>query len=135
MSPRLPAQDQVKNVHKIGIISGATRASTGYTFLNIQKQSEFFANKINGIYSINPLLTFKAKILRKMDSILLRIIKNEPKEAKDIISNMFASNNDQVIIRFLSDIPSIFDILRIIINMPKLIFIKYAIKSLINKKI
>ena len=135
MSPRLPAQDQVKNVHKIGIISGATRASTGYTFLYIQKQSEFFANKINGIYSINPLLTFKAKILRKMDSILLRIIKNEPKEAKDIISNMFASNNDQVIIRFLSDIPSIFDILRIIINMPKLIFIKYAIKSLINKKI
>ena len=38
MSPRLPAPDQVKNIHKIGIRSGATRASTGYTFLNIQKQ-------------------------------------------------------------------------------------------------
>ena len=135
MSPRLPAPDQVKNVHKIGIRSGATRASTGYTFLNIQKQSEFFVKRINGIHSKNPLLTLKAKVLRKMDGILLRIIKNEPKEAKDIISNMFTSNNDQVIIRFLSDIPSIFDILRIIINMPKVIFIKYAIKSLINKKI
>ena len=135
MSPRLPAPDQVKNIHKIGIRSGATRASTGYTFLNIQKQSEFFVKRINGIHSINPLLTIKAKILRKMDGILLGIIRNEPKKAKDIISNMFASNNDQVIIRFLSDIPSIFDILRIIINMPKVIFIKYAIKSLINKKI
>ena len=135
MSPRLSAPDQVKNIHKIGIRSGATRASTGYTFLNIQKQSEFFVKRINGIHSINPLLTIKAKILRKMDGILLRIIRNEPKKAKDIISNMFASNNDQVIIRFLSDIPSIFDILRIIINMPKVIFIKYAIRSLINKKI
>ena len=135
MSPSLPASDLANNVHKIGIRSGATRASTGYTFLNIQKQSEFFVNRINNIDSINPLLTIKAKILRKMDSILLRIIKNEPKKAKDIISNMFASNNDQVIIRFLSDIPSIFDILRIIMNMPKVIFIKYAIKSLINKKI
>ena len=135
MSPSLPASDQVKNVHKIGIRSGATRASTGYTFLNIQRQSEFFVKRINNIDSTNPLLTIKARILRKMDSILLRIIKNEPKKAKDIISNMFASNNDQVIIRFLSDIPSIFDILRIIINMPKVIFIKYAIKSLINKKI
>lgn len=135
MTSKLPVLDSLKNVHKIGIRSGATRASTGYTFLNIQKQSEFFVNRINGIHSTNPLLTIKAKILRKMDGILLRIIKNEPKKAKDIISNMFASNNDQVIIRFLSDIPSIFDILRIIINMPKVIFIKYAIKSIINKKI
>ena len=135
MSPKLPALDLVKNVHKIGIRSGATRASTGYTFLNIQKQSEFFAKKIKGIHSKNPLLTIKAKILRKMDGILLRIIKNEPKQAKNIIFKMFTLNNDQTIIRFLSDIPSIFDILRIIINMPKLIFIKYAIKSLINRKI
>ena len=135
MSPTLPALDQVKNIHKIGIRSGATRPSTGYTFLNIQKQSEFFAKKIKGIYGKNPLLTIKAKILRKMDGILLRIIKNEPKRAKDIIFKMFTSNNDQTIIRFLSDIPSIFDILRIIINMPKIIFIKYAIKSLFNRKI
>ena len=135
MTPKLPASDSLKNVHKIGIRSGATRASTGYTFLNIQKQSEFFAKKIRGINSKNPLLTIKAKVLRKMDGILLRIIKNEPKQAKHIIFKMFTSNNHQTIIRFLSDIPSIFDILRIIINMPKIIFIKYAIKSLINRKI
>ena len=135
MTPKLPALDSLKNVHKIGIRSGATRASTGYTFLNIQKQSEFFAKKIRGINSKNPLLTIKAKVLRKMDGILLRIIKNEPKQAKHIIFKMFTSNNHQTIIRFLSDIPSIFDILRIIINMPKIIFIKYAIKSLINRKI
>ena len=80
-------------------------------------------------------MTIKAKVLRKMDGILLRIIKNEPKRAKHIIFKMFTSNNHETIIRFLSDIPSIFDILRIIINMPKIIFIKYAIKSLINRKI
>ncbi len=135
MSSKLPALDLLKNVHKIGIRSGATRASTGYTFLNIQKQSEFLAKKIKGTNSKNPLLTIKAKLLRKMDAILLRLIKNEPKQAKNAIFKMFTSNNHQTIIRFLSDIPSIFDILRIVINMPKIIFIKYAIKSLINRKI
>ena len=135
MSPKLPQNDSLDNVHKIGIRSGATRASTGYTFLNIQKQSDFLVKKIRGIKSTNPLLTIKSKVLRKMDRILLDIIKNEPKKAKNIIFRMFSSNNHQTIIRFLSDIPSIFDILRIIVNMPKIIFIKYAIKSLINRKI
>ena len=135
MSPKLPQNDSLDNVHKIGIRSGATRASTGYTFLNIQKQSDFLVKKIRGIKSTNPLLTIKSKVLRKMDGILLDIIKNEPKKAKNIIYRMFSSNNHQTIIRFLSDIPSIFDILRIIVNMPKIIFIKYAIKSLINRKI
>ena len=135
MSPKLPQNDSLDNVHKIGIRSGATRASTGYTFLNIQKQSDFLVKKIKGIKSTNPLLTIKSKVLRKMDGILLDIIKNEPKKAKNIIYRMFSSNNHQTIIRFLSDIPSIFDILRIIVNMPKIIFIKYAIKSLINRKI
>ena len=135
MTSKMPKPHILKNVHKIGIGSGATRASTGYTFLNIQKQSDFFVNQIRGIYSKNPLLTIKSKILRKMDGVLLHIIKNEPKYAKNIIFRMFSSNNHQTIIRFLSDIPSLFDILRIIINMPKIIFIKYAIKSLINRKI
>jgi len=135
MSPKIPQHDSIENVHKIGIRSGATRASTGYTFLNIQKQSDFLVKKIRGIKSANPLLTVKSKVLRKMDRILLDIIKNEPKKAKNIIFRMFSSNNHQTIIRFLSDIPSIFDILRIIVNMPKIIFIKYAIKSLINRKI
>ena len=135
MSSKLPDSDLLKNVHKIGIRSGSTRASTGYTFLNIQKQSDFICKNIKGIRAQNPLLTLKSKILRKMDGILLSIIHNEPIQAKNIIFKMFKSNNHQTIIRFLSDIPSIFDILRIIMNMPKIIFIKYAIKSIINRKI
>ena len=135
MTPKLPDEEKIQNVHKIGIRSGATRASTGYTFINIQKQSEYLVRRIKNLGAKNPLLTTKSKILRIMDSILLRIIKNEPKKAKNIIFNMFSSNNHQTIIRFLSDIPSIFDILKIIVNMPKIIFIKYAIKSLINRKI
>ena len=90
------------------------------------------------ILFIMPILFWVIPVLRarrKMDGILLDIIKNEPKKAKNIIYRMFSSNNHQTIIRFLSDIPSIFDILKIIVNMPKIIFIKYAIKSLINRKI
>ena len=135
MTSIMPKIDPIKNIYKIGIRSGATRASTGYTFLNIQKQSDYYADKIKGLKASNALLSIKSRLLRKMDNVLLKIIMDQPKTAKRIIFRMFALNNDKTIIKFLSDIPSLFDILRIVANMPKLIFIKYAIKSFISKKI
>jgi len=134
MTSVLPKQSLTNNIFKIGITSGATRASTGYTFLNIQKQSDYFLNMINNIKSANPLFTPTARVLRKMDNVMLEIVKNEPIVAKDLMFQMMKKNKDETIIKFLSDIPSLFDLLRIIFNMPKLIFIKYAIKSIFRQK-
>ncbi len=123
------------NINKIGLASGATRASTGYTFINIQKQSDYIANKLKGGNSSDPLKSFKWLLLKKMDHVLLRIISDKPNQCQKIIYHMFKNNKSNVIIKFLSDIPSIFDIIRIVINMPKLIFINYAIRTIFNKKI
>ena len=70
-----------------------------------------------------------------MDGIILQIINDKPVEASKIIHRMFQKNNSVTLIKFLSDIPSFFDIIRIISNMPKMIFIKYAIVSFFRKKI
>ena len=123
------------NYIKIGIPAGSTRASTGYTFLNIQKQADEYMKMLNGKAFIEHPKTFKNKLLRKMDNLLLMIIKDHPIESKNILFEMFNRNQAQRIIRFLSDTPSLLDIILIIWNMPKLLFIKYAIRSFTTPKI
>tara|TARA_B100000035_G_scaffold301100_1_gene297350 strand:- start:2639 stop:3760 length:1122 start_codon:yes stop_codon:yes gene_type:complete len=120
---------------KIGIPAGSTRASTGYTFLNIQKQSDEYVKMLNGQNYIEHPRTFKNQILRKMDNLLLMIIKDNPRDSMSILYKMFMYNDNNRIIRFLSDTPTVIDILSIIWNMPKLLFIKYAIKSITSSKI
>ena len=123
------------NYIKIGIPAGSTRASTGYTFLNIQKQADEYIKMLNGNKFIEYPRTLKNKILRKMDNLLLMIIRDHPSESKKILFEMFNRNNAKRIIRFLSDSPTLVDIVSIIWNMPKVIFIKYAIKSFTASKI
>ena len=123
------------NYIKIGIPAGSTRASTGYTFLNIQKQADEYIRMLNGKKFIEYPKTFKNKILRKMDNLLLMIIRDHPSESKKILFEMFNRNKAKRIIRFLSDTPTAVDIVSIIWNMPKVIFIKYAIKSFTASKI
>ena len=123
------------NYIKIGIPAGSTRASTGYTFLNIQKQADEYIRMLNGKKFIEYPKTLKNKILRKMDNLLLMIIRDHPSESKKILFEMFNRNSAKRIIRFLSDTPTAVDIISIIWNMPKVIFIKYAIKSFTASKI
>ena len=123
------------NMFNIGIPGGSTRSSTGYTFLNIQKQSDQYVKMLNGEKYIEYPKTFKNKILRKMDNVLLMIIREEPLKSMNILYLMFKRNSCNRTIRFLSDIPTILDILCIIWSMPKLLFIKYAIKSITARKV
>ena len=90
---------------------------------------------LNGKKFIEYPKTLKNKILRKMDNLLLMIIRDHPSESKKILFEMFNRNKAKRIIRFLSDTPTLLDIISIIWNMPKVIFIKYAIKSFTASKI
>ena len=70
-----------------------------------------------------------------MDNVLLQIIKDQPVTSKNILYRMFECNDSKRVIRFLSDKPTLVDILIIVWNMPKLIFIKYAIKSFTTRSL
>ena len=131
-SPSLSNNNKIIN---IGSAGGMTRLSTGYTFLNIQKQADEYIRMLNGKKFIEYPKTLKNKILRKMDNLLLMIIRDHPSESKKILFEMFNRNKAKRIIRFLSDTPTLVDIISIIWNMPKVIFIKYAIKSFTASKI
>ena len=135
LSTKVHLNSKDSNIINIGIPAGSTRASTGYTFLNIQKQLDEYIKMLNGEKYIEYPKTFKNKILRKMDNVLLMIIRDEPLKSMNILHMMFTKNSHNRTIRFLSDIPTILDILCIIWSMPKLLFMKYAIKSITARKV
>ena len=116
-------------ITKIGAYSGVTRASTGYTFINIQKQLDRITERIeigkNKTYKTDKY--FHSFVLRKMDSIFLKIIKENPAYMKAALISLFRGKNHNSQIKFLSDIPGIIDIIKIIIRLPKLKFLKYAL--------
>ena len=110
-----------KNKINIGTAGSMTRLSTGYTFLNIQEHSKYIRMNIENIQS-----TKKFDIGKKyqfLDRVFLRVLEKHPEKMPNIFYNMFSASSDTVI-KFLSNKSTIFEDSRIILKMPKWIFIK-----------
>ena len=112
-------------ITKIGSYSGVTRASTGYAFINIQKQSDYIMQNLSKVKKIKKY--HHNFILRKMDDIFLKILKDDPEYIKKALIKLFSSKNSITQIKFLSDIPNIVDIIKILIYLPKKKFLQYAL--------
>ncbi|MDG2171386.1 MAG: lycopene cyclase family protein [Gammaproteobacteria bacterium] len=115
-------------ITKIGSYSGATRASTGYTFINIQKQTDRLANLLPNLKSSRNKKYFHSLVLRNMDNIFLKILSRNPSYMKKALMCLFRTKSHNSQIRFLSDTPSFIDIIKIIIYLPKVKFLYYSLK-------
>ena len=111
-----------KDINKIniGTAGGMTRLSTGYTFLNIQEHSRYIRENIENI--ANSKIFVINKKYQFLDKIFLRVLKKNPHKMPDIFFKIFSSS--KTAIKFLSNKGSFFDIVSIILKMPKWIFIK-----------
>ena len=116
-----PLYKKEKNKINIGTAGGMTRLSTGYTFLNIQEHSKYLRENIENISA-----STKFEISRKyqfLDDIFLRVLNKNPEKMSNIFFNMF-NTSPKTVIKFLSNKSNFYDDLKIILKMPKLIFIK-----------
>ena len=120
-----PSVEKDDRVINIGSAGGMTRLSTGYTFLNIQEHSKYLSKNIENIK--NKKKYHLGKKYEFLDKIFLKVLKNNPEKMPDIFYKMF-QNSASTVIRFLSNKSNIFEDLKIINKMPKIIFLK----SLIN---
>ena len=120
-----PSVEKDDRVINIGSAGGMTRLSTGYTFLNIQEHSKYLSKNIENI--TNKKKYHLGKKYEFLDKIFLKVLKNNPEKMPDIFYKMF-QNSASTVIRFLSNKSNIFEDLKIINKMPKIIFLK----SLIN---
>ena len=116
-----PINKNEKNKINIGTAGGMTRLSTGYTFLNIQEQCKYIRKNIE---NINVCKRFKIdNKYQYLDKIFLRVLENHPEKMPDVFFKMFKAS-PKTVIKFLSNKSNFFEDLSIILNMPKITFIK-----------
>ena len=108
------------NIIQIGTAGGMTRLSTGYTFINIQKQSSYIQKNIQ---SMNKLNNFSIrKKYQHLDNIFLSVLSNNSSKMIEVFYRMFGCKTD-TIIRFLSEESTFSEDLAVIRSMPKKIFL------------
>ena len=116
-----PIDKNEKNKINIGTAGGMTRLSTGYTFLNIQEHSKYIRENIENISNVR-----KYKIDTKyqfLDEIFLRVLEKHPEKMPDIFFKMFKAS-PKTVIKFLSNKSNYLEDFSVILNMPKLTFLK-----------
>ncbi len=121
-----------KDYIKIGSAGGLTRASTGYTFQAIQSFSEQLASNVK----LDRKLTapnIRHKKYDFLDEIFLSVIEYEHKSMPIIFFNLFKNSDSITTISFLSDRSNWIQDLKVILSMPKLIFIKTLILNIYKK--
>lgn len=102
---------KVKDYHSLGIRNGYLRASTGYSVF--QSLFEYRPNTL----------------LQVMDEFLLKVLWISPDLGAKIFTIFLKKMNGDTLANFMSYRPSFFSILRAVLAMPKLIFIKHLFRS------
>ena len=113
----------------MGTAGRQTRASSGYTFQFIQKQSAAIVRAMlqDGI----PLAVngFSNKRAHWYDGILLRILSEGRLPGDEIFSTLFRKNSAIDILQFLDNETSLLQELKIISVLPKGVFVKAALRQ------
>ena len=119
-----------KNVINIGTMGGHTKASTGFTFLRIQKAAkEIVKNMVEGRFPLSPP-SLISKRFKLYDSILLNVLANETYPAKDIFTELFKKNGSVRVFRFLDEETNFLEEIKIMNLSPKKQFIKAFFQQL-----
>jgi len=121
-----------KDYIKIGSAGRLTRASTGYTFQAIQSFSEQLAGNLKLDHNLT-VPNIRHKKYDFLDEIFLSVMEHEYKSMPGIFFNLFKSNDSVATISFLSDRSNWIQDLKVILSMPKLIFIKNLILHIYKK--
>jgi len=118
-----------KHGWQIGTAGGQTKASSGYTFQFIQKQSQQIVDCLIAGKSLHTVPS-APKRFRFYDNTLLYILYHNKLPGDKIFTQLFQKNKPQQVLRFLDNESSIKDELKIISSLPTWPFLKAALKQL-----
>ena len=121
--------DDERGILKIGTSAGMVRASSGYSMrrvanwiLKLKPRKITNNNLYQYKYQPNPLLNW-------LDRIFLNVIYNFPEKGPYLFMTLFSKANMSSLIKFLSDEASTYDLLNILLSMPKKIMLKGLFKK------
>jgi lycopene beta-cyclase len=114
------------NIIHIGTAGGQTKASSGYTFQSIQKNSEAI---VEGLISKNtPQLASVPGKFHFYDSVLLNVLVNDRLPGNVVFTRLFKNNPSARIFRFLDNESSLAEDIRLISTLPTVPFLKAAVQ-------
>ncbi len=111
----------------IGTAGGQTKASTGYTFQFIQKQSAAIVAAL--VKTGNPEIAKPSKRFLFYDSVLLRVLNERKQSGADLFYQMFLKNKASKVLKFLDNETSFGDELKIMNTTKKSVFFPAGMKE------
>lgn len=120
LSPQTPCS---RRIIPIGSAGGATRPSTGYTFLGIQRASRSIAASVTrGTQPAAPRIWSQIALL--LDNIFMSYLERYPERGPELFFNLFSHTDTESLVKFLSDRASLRDYFDVMFSMPKLEMMK-----------
>lgn len=112
----------------IGTAGGHTKASTGYTFQFIQKNTQQIVDSM--IATGSPSVPPPAKKFSFYDSTLLRILQTRKMEGIDLFTDLFRHGDPQTVLKFLDNETNLGEDINIMKRLPTGIFGKAALRNI-----
>ncbi len=119
-----PFKSSSGHVINIGTAGGQTKASSGYTFRNIQKHAAAIVGELT--VKGHPYTNRHSRRFDFYDSVLLNILFHGTVTGTKIFTDLFRKNKPQLVLKFLDNETSFFQELKIISSLPLLPFLKAA---------
>lgn len=118
-------QRPMPGVTVIGTLGGATRPSTGYAFLRIQRSVDETALRL--LRGADETGRRRVSRVSLLDRVFLRFLADHPERAPLVFARMFGRVSPESLVRFLSDRSSPSDAARLIVALPKRWFLGSAV--------
>ena len=116
------------NSVSIGTMGGATKPSSGYTFIFIQKQINKIIYQLNNNLKINNVIHNKFSLA--MDKIFIKALELNPKIFPDLFYKMHSNLSGDEMALFMNGKPKIKTWLKIIFASPKTLFLYSMLQCL-----
>jgi lycopene beta-cyclase len=117
------------NVVPFGLHSDTPRPSTGYCYPHAQSQA---LEHVLNLFANRPPKASRNFFVRWLDQIFISFLEHHPEQAASTFFTLFEQVPTQVLIRFLGDNAKPFDYLKVIMAMPKIPFVREAVRSVSN---
>ena len=118
-------------VVSIGTMGDAVKASTGYAFQFIQKQTQQIVHQLKLNQALNPAVHHTRH--QFYDAVLLYILQHQKMAGDEIFARIFKKNTAATVFKFLSNTSSLLDDIKIMTSLPTQIFLPAAIKVLFRR--
>ena len=122
--------DASNRIINIGTAGGYTKASSGYTFQFVQKNTAQIVSNLRAEINPSPQKTFNDKRYEWYDRTLLEVLLSEKMKGKEIFAMMFSKRSPERILKFLANESSLIDDLKIVSALPIKHFLTAGLKQL-----